>query len=203
MRLGLLGGTFDPIHLGHLILAEQARDALGLDRTLLMPAARPPHKPVRPITPYPDRYRMLELAVAGSPGLEVSDLERVADRPSYTGETLTRLREELGASAELWLIVGGDSLRDLPSWREPERIFELARLAVLARPGETENPSRPPGAKVDWLGGARIRLSSSEIRQRVSGGRSIRFLVPEPVREYIEREGLYQTVSEGDQEGTV
>lgn len=193
MRLGLLGGTFDPVHLGHLLLAEAARDELDLDPVLLVPASRPPHKPGRPITPYAVRYRMIELAVGGCEGLEASDLERDPDQPSYTVETLRRLASRHGERPEIWLVLGGDSLRELPGWREPEEIARLARLAVLARPGESSADAVPPGWRVDWLSGPRIRLSSSEVRERAAHGRSLRFLVPEAVRSYIEREGIYRS----------
>lgn len=194
MRLGILGGTFDPIHLGHLLLAEQAREALELDRVLLMPAARPPHKPDAPISPFADRLRMVALATSESLGLVASDLEQDEAVPSFTVATLRRLRM-LEPEAELWLILGGDSLRDLPTWREPEEIVRLARLAVYPRPGEDATSAAPPaevlGANATLLPGPRLLLASTEIRARVMAGRSIRFLVPRAVERYIEERGLY------------
>ena len=124
--------------------------------------------------------------------LKVSDLEQDLTEPSYTVETLRRVKSLEGDSDELWLMLGGDSLRDLTSWHEPEEILRLARLAVLGRPGESERPPTPEGARVDWVSGPRIRLSSTEVRERVADGRSIRFMVPEAVRAYIEAEGLYR-----------
>lgn len=190
MRLGVLGGTFDPIHLGHLLLADQARESLELDRVLLVPAARPPHKPDGPRTSHLHRFRMLELALDGVPGLVASDLERDEERPSYTVETLARVRKDLAPTDEVFLLLGTDSLRDLPTWREPERIARLARLAVYPRPGEEIAPSLAHG-EVLWLDGPRLRLSATEVRVRIAAGRSVRFLVPDIVREYIERHSLY------------
>ncbi len=197
MRLGILGGTFDPIHLGHLLLAEQAREELALDRVLLIPASRPPHKPGAPITPYSDRFAMLSLALEGTTGLIASELEREDLRPSYTVDTLRRLAT-LEPEAELWLLLGADSLRDLPAWREPEEIMRLARLAVYARPSEEEPnlaPADPaladPPPQATELSGPRLRLASTEIRARVAAGRSIRFLVPPAVERYIHEHGLY------------
>ncbi|MFN8549405.1 MAG: nicotinate-nucleotide adenylyltransferase [Candidatus Eisenbacteria bacterium] len=199
MRLGILGGTFDPIHLGHLLLAEQAREALDLDRVLLMPAARPPHKPDAPISDFADRLRMVALAAEESDGLFASDLERDAGVPSFTVATLRRLRAQ-EPEAELWLILGGDSLRDLPTWREPEEIVRLARIAVYPRPGEDEASANPPaqllGASATHLPGPRVHLASTEIRARVAAGRSIRFLVPRAVERYIEERGLYLPATE-------
>lgn len=196
MRLGLLGGTFDPIHIAHLWMAEHARDALVLDRVLLIPAERPPHKPDLPIPPFEVRYRMVELGIGESPGLAASRIEEGVV-PSFTVETLERVAR-LYPGAELWLVIGGDSLRDLPTWREPDEIVRRARLAVLPRPIEgggtvsEELPPVPAGARVDWLDGPRLHLSSTALRRRVQRGESIRFLVPEPVRLYIESSGLYR-----------
>lgn len=203
MDLGILGGTFDPIHLGHLLLAEQAREFLRLDRVLLIPASRPPHKPDRVISPWADRHEMCRLAVRGVPGLEISDLEREDEEPSYTVETLRRLAAaEPGAN--LWLLVGEDSLKELGTWREPAEICRLAHLGVYERPQEGEpsvtqvvhaaaaDDPLPEGARTTRLPGPRLRLASTEIRQRVADGRSIRFLVPDAVRDYIVARGLYR-----------
>lgn len=191
-RLGILGGTFDPIHLAHLWMAEHAREALGLDKVLLVPAGRPPHKPGRPISDFSHRLMMTQLAIAHAPGLEASTLEADVATPSFTIDTLRRVQAAEPA-AQLWLIIGSDSLRDLPSWRDPEAIFAAAGLAVLPRPGEVETLPRS-GAKIDWLDGPRFQLSSTDLRERVASGRSIRFLVPESVRVYIEEQRLYRDV---------
>lgn len=205
MRLGVLGGTFDPVHIGHLLAAEQAREILACDRVLLIPAGNPPHKPARVGAAYADRVRMLEIALAGIDGLAVSTLEADEGAPSYTVGTLRRLRAKAGPGVELWLLMGSDSLLELPTWREPETILDLASLGVYRRPGDPigRTSGRPPELPADlarllagrtWrlLPGPRVRLSSSEIRRRAARGRSLRFLVPEAVREYILVQGLYR-----------
>jgi nicotinate-nucleotide adenylyltransferase len=202
VRLGILGGTFDPIHLGHLLVAEEARETLACDRVLIVPAARPPHKPDRVLSPYAQRLRMVELAVEGLDGLCASDLERDARHPSFTVETLRRLRAE-AAEAELWLILGADSLEDIPNWREPEEIGRLARLAVYPRPGWgadlAELADRVPltrrwqaEGRIRLLAGPPIDLSASAIRARAADGRSLRFLVTDAVRRFICEHDLYR-----------
>jgi nicotinate-nucleotide adenylyltransferase len=191
VRLGLLGGTFDPIHVGHLWMAEHARDSLDLDSVLLIPAARPPHKPDRPLSPYAVRLAMTELGVGAAPGLSTSRLEENAEEPSFTIDTIRRVLAE-DPVADLWLVIGGDSLRDLPTWRAPGEILSRVRLAVLPRPGDGEMPPVPTGARVDWLDGPRLHVSSTALRERVRRGGSIRFLVPDPVRDSIETNGLYR-----------
>lgn len=198
MRLGIFGGSFDPVHLGHLILAETAREQLGLDGLRFLPAARSPHKPDAAPTADAHRVAMLELALAAQPAfaLERLDLERPA--PSYTVDSLGLLRARLGAEVELWWILGSDSLASFPRWRQPERILELARLAVFDRPGPPPDLAALeralPGlaGRLDRLEGPRIEISATDIRQRVRQGRSIRFRVPEPVEAYIRRHRLYR-----------
>lgn len=202
MRAGILGGTFDPIHLGHLLLAEQAREVLTLDQVILMPAARPPHKPGRVLTPFDLRLEMVRLAVGDTEGFAVSGIEHDPARPSWTVETLRRLLAQPDAPEETWLLLGADSLDELPTWREPDEIVRLARLAVYPRPGwdATMSPASLPPAQEAWraagrlvlLDGPRLALSSSEIRERTRQGRSLRFLVPEPVRSFIAARGLYR-----------
>lgn len=201
MRLGVLGGTYDPIHLGHLLLAEQAREALALDSVLLIPAGRPPHKPDRPLSTFSDRLEMVRLSVRGLAGLSVSDLERDTERPSFTVETLRRLSSGLLAADELWLLLGSDSLPELPTWRDPGEIRGLARLAVYPRPGaEVGHPVGRVDGEIVILDGPRVRLSSTEIRDRVREGRSIRFMVPFPVEEYIRSHDLYRAGTESNRE---
>ena len=192
MRLGILGGTFDPVHLGHLLVAEQAREVLALDRVLFVPAGRPPHKPPEPITPFALRLRMVSLALDRTPGFLSSELEGDETRASYTVETLRRLRGQLGEADEVFLLLGEDSLLDLPGWREPEEIQRLARIAVYPRPGIPPGDAPTPPAGVMRLDGPRLQLSSTEIRARAQAGKSIRFLVPEPVRLFIQQQGLYR-----------
>jgi nicotinate-nucleotide adenylyltransferase len=202
VRVGILGGTFDPVHLGHLLLAEQAREALALQQVLLVPASRPPHKPGRVLTPFGLRLEMVRLAVGEVEGFTVSEIERDPARPSWTVGTLRRLLAGPGTPMEIWLLLGADSLEELPTWREPEEIVRLARLAVYPRPGwdvATAPASLAPvpeawraAGRLVLLDGPRLALSSTEIRERVRRGRSLRFLVPEPVRSFIAAHGLYR-----------
>jgi nicotinate-nucleotide adenylyltransferase len=196
LRLGLLGGTFDPPHLGHLLLAEVARDALHLDQVLFLPAGHPPHKPGRPISPLSDRLAMTQLAIADNPffALDSSDADRPPPHYSYT--LLPLLRQRYPA-AGMWWIIGGDSLRDFPSWREPQQIIGQCRLAVLPRPGATFEwellEAAVPGieAAVDLLAGPSVAIAGTEIRQRLAAGRSARYLTPPAVLAYINQHRLY------------
>lgn len=186
MKIGVFGGTFDPVHLGHLIAASEVHSALGLDRLLWIPAAVPPHKRGRVRTSAAARLAMVRAAVRDDPRFEVDDLELRRPGPSYTVDTLRALGERFAGSA-LFLILGVDVLRDLHSWHQPDQIARLARLVVLARAGE----SAPIEYDVRVVEGPRIDISATDIRQRVAERRSIRYLVPDGVREIIEREGLY------------
>jgi nicotinate-nucleotide adenylyltransferase len=190
--LGVLGGTFDPIHLGHLALAEEAREALGLERVLFVPASMPPHKQGIGVTAAADRAAMVDLAIADNRAFRSSRIELERTGPSYTVDTLEELRRDAG---DLWLILSAETYRDLPAWRRPDRILELARLAVAPRDGY-ELPATPrirgTDARVTFLSGPRLRVSASEIRDRVAAGRSIRYLVPVAVSRYIADHGLYR-----------
>ncbi len=190
MKLGVFGGTFDPPHLGHLIVAADAHELLGLDRTLFVPARVPPHKLETVKTPAAVRLELVRAAVAGDTRFGVDELEIRRSGPSYTVDTLRELRGR-DASCELFLLVGADNLEQLASWRETKEIVRLARLAVLTRGGESgSTPSYPEALEVPVT---RIDISATEVRARVAGGRSIRYLVPEGVREMVERRGLYTT----------
>lgn len=191
-RIGLLGGTFDPPHVGHLVVARDVLEALGLDEVRLVVAARPPHKPGAD-APAEARARMVEacLAEAREPGLVASRVELEREGPSYTVDTLRALRER-EAGVEITLILGADQAPDFGSWKEPREIAELARLVVVARAGES--PAEiDPGLDVDWetLEVTRLDVSSTGIRRRLREGRSVRWLVPGPALEIIEEEGLY------------
>lgn len=195
---GVFGGTFDPIHLAHLAVAEAARDACGLRRVLFVPAAQPPHKPDRPITPADDRLAMVEAAVADNPGFEVSRIEIDRDGPSYTVDTLAALRES-DPEGRLALILSAESYAELGTWHQPARILELADLIVAPRDGHAPGDRGivrgqlpDSAAAIHFLGGPHIRLSASEIRERAAEGRSIRYLVPDAVAVYIGDHGLYQ-----------
>ena len=198
MRLGIFGGTFDPVHLGHLVLAEHVREACELDEVWFVPAPSPPHKDDNTISPAKQRAEMLEFAVSGCPHLGVSRIEFEREGPSYTVDTLQQLTDE-GADRELFLLIGADSLNDLGSWREPERIAELAHIVAVNRgreplPGrDAMNASLGPAvaARVQHVDIPPIDISATEIRQRARGGKSIRFLTPRAVEAYIRENGLY------------
>jgi nicotinate-nucleotide adenylyltransferase len=193
-RLGVFGGTFDPPHLGHLALAEWAREQLGLSRVLFVPAGQPPHKRGRRVTPARHRLAMTRLAVRGHPAFAVSAIEARRRGPSFTVETLRALRRRF-PRAELWLLVGADSLNELHTWRAPQEIVALSRLAVAARPGARRAPAsagrRPPRAV--RLENPGIAVSSSALRSRSAAGASLRYLVPDAVAAYIRRHRLYRS----------
>jgi nicotinate-nucleotide adenylyltransferase len=187
----MLGGTFDPPHIGHLIVASEAHWRLGLDVVRLVPACTPPHKPGGAHAGGDRRAAWLEAAVAGAPGLEVSRIELEREGPSYTADTL-----EAMAAAEpgalLWFILGADQLAGLPGWRDPERILAAARLAVVPRAGHDVRAlaERVAPGRADLLEVPEIGVSSSMIRERIAEGLPIRFLVPPAVEESLRREGL-------------
>ena len=197
-RIGVFGGTFDPPHIGHLALAERARDELGLARVLFVPAADPPHKRTRAKTDLAHRLAMTRIAVQGHRAFAVSELEARRPGPSYTVETLRELRRRR-PKAELWLLLGEDSLRDLETWKAPAEIATLARLAVAPREGSA--PKRSRGARnsragsphrVTWLSGPVLEISSSDLRARARRGASLRVLVPDAVAAYARRHRLYR-----------
>jgi nicotinate-nucleotide adenylyltransferase len=186
VRLGLFGGTFDPPHTGHLIVAQDAHSALELDRVIFVPARVPPHKRAQEITAASLRLEMLEAAIAGNPHFAVDDLELKREGPSYTVDTLRALHGR-DPDAELFLLMGADQYADLSTWHEAEAIPRLAHVVVLARQGE-----KPPH-DVTAADVTRIDISATEIRRRVAAGRPIRYLVPEAVEAVIRRERLYLT----------
>jgi nicotinate-nucleotide adenylyltransferase len=187
-RIGIFGGTFDPPHIGHLIVAQDAWAALGLDRVVFMPAAVPPHKADLAITPAALRLEMIRAAVAGDPRFEVSDLELRRAGPSYTVDTLRELRAR-DPEVALFFLLGVDQFRDLHLWREPEELARLATLVVVSRGGEAVTTK--PGLPHRLLEVTRIDLSATALRARVAAGEPIRYLVPEAVAAVIGREGLY------------
>lgn len=191
MRLGVFGGTFDPVHMAHLIIAERVRDTLQLDRVLFVPCAIPPHKPDRSRAADEHRFRMIELAISGNPFFRVSDLELKRGGLSYTVDTLRRLTTEASLDRErLFLIMGADNLKDLHTWREPKAILELCRLVVVARPHvEIAIPDFGDVIRVD---SPLLEISSSRLRAMVQAGQSIRYLVAPKVRHYISAHKLYE-----------
>lgn len=200
MRVGILGGTFDPIHLGHLIIAEEARVQMDLDSVVFVPAGRPWLKEHEPIAPAKHRLEMVRLAMELNPSFSCSSLEVEHEGISYTVDTLEGMRQTLPSGAEMFFIIGADSLREFHRWRHPERILKLATLVTAVRPGYEENPveelerdMRGASRRVVLLEGPLVEISSTEIRRRVAGGRSIRGLVPREVEEYVKSNGLYRT----------
>jgi nicotinate-nucleotide adenylyltransferase len=199
-RIGIFGGTFDPVHLGHLIMAEQCREQAELDQVWFVPAARPPHKLDRPLTRFEQRVEMIALAIAGQPSFRINELEMHRAGPSYTADTLEELRRVHPAS-ESWLVLGSDTIVDLPTWRDPARVLASAGLIVSGRPGHAVPPAEdvrkmlrlPEDSPLRYLAidSPLIDISSRDLRHRVGQGRSIRYLVPRAVECYINEKKLY------------
>lgn len=196
-RIGLFGGTFDPPHLGHLILASEAQSQLELDRLLWILTPQPPHKLDQRITPTEHRLAMVNLAIGDNPLFELSRVELDRPGPHYTLNTI-RLIAEQNPGAEIILIIGGDSLRDLPTWREPREIVAACHeIGVMKRPHENavldELERDLPGirAKIRYVDTPLLEIASRELRNRIAEGRSVRYYLPTSVREYIEQKRLY------------
>jgi len=198
--LGVFGGTFDPVHLAHLAVAQEAAEALGLERIAFVPAGEPPHKPGRHMTPGEHRLAMLELAIAGNERFRVDRQELDRPGPSYTVDTLAAVAATRPAGAfGLVLVLSAEAFLGLMTWREPRRILELARVVVAPRDGY---PDAGPAfleanlpdlaARATFLDSPRIRLSASELRARAAAGRSLRYLVPDAVAAYIGDHALYR-----------
>lgn len=198
-RIGILGGTFDPPHVGHLWLATLAADAMGLDRVLFMPAAQPPHKGDRLVTRASDRLVMTRLAIAGDELFELSLIEMERPGPSYTIDSVDELLAMYGPDTTLYLIMAADSLAQIDTWREPDALLERIEWVVGPRPG-TELPDRSAlearfgerSARIHLLEGPSLGVSASQIRRRVAAGHAIRYLVPRGVEELIIERGLYR-----------
>ena len=188
MKIGILGGTFNPIHIGHLILGEEALWKLKLDKLIFVPAYLPPHKDQEEILGAEHRFKMALSAIEGNPKFEVSRIEMDSKQTSYSVDTLKRFKEQYGPSAEFFFITGSDSLKELVSWKEIDEIFKLSKFIVAKRPGFPigEIPSEVQAVVI-----TEIEVSSSEIRKRLKERKSIRYLVPDKVREYIEENRLY------------
>lgn len=197
-RLGVLGGTFDPIHHGHLVAAQEAHDQLGLDLVLFVPAGNPPHKPAHPISAPDHRLRMVELAIADKSEFALSRVDLDRPGPCYTADTLILLRKEWGPGPTFFFIEGADSLAEITTWYRPDRLIELSELAVVQRPGaeldlqrlEEELPGL--GEHLHWVHMPQLEISSSELRARVRDGRPISYLLPESVEAYVREQGLYR-----------
>lgn len=200
-RIGIFGGTFDPIHMGHLLSAEQCREQARLDQVWFVPAARPPHKLDQSITPFAQRVEMLALAIAGHPPFRIEELEKDRTGPSYTVDTLSEIQQR-HPNAELFFILGTDCLPDLPYWHEPARIVELATLLIVARPDWPVLPEAELRTSLRLPDAAQLRyqvvhvpmlgIASRDLRQRLEEGRSVRYLVPRSVECYIADKRLYR-----------
>ena len=197
-KKGIVGGTFDPPHLGHLVMAEAARTQLALDEVVFMPAAQPPHKQGVAISSLAHRLAMVRHAIADHEHFTLSTFEATRKGLNYTTETMRLLRQAWGNQVQLFFIMGLDSLVDLPKWHQPQQLIELVHLAVIARPGYEANmgalEQHLPGItkRVTFAHAPLIGISSTDIRQRVRQGHSIRYLVPKEVEAYIEQWGLYR-----------
>lgn len=196
MRLGIYGGTFDPIHYGHLLLAERCREELQLDEVWFIPAGNPPHKQGQVMTPARSRAAMVEFAVSGFPEFRVSRIEMERGGPSYTVQTLEQLRAT-DPSREVFLLMGADSIAELVTWKDPARILELSQVVAVNRAGESPDLSslrellKQTVRTVRTVEMPAMGVSASEIRARVAQGKSIRFLTPRPVEMYIRQHKLY------------
>jgi len=187
----LFGGTFDPVHVAHLVLAEQVGEVVGLEQVVFVPAGRPPHKEGGTFAAPHHRRAMVELAVAGNPRFTVSGIELEADGPSFTIDTVRRLKA--AGARRVALIIGGDSLVEMSTWREPEALLAECEILVVERPGY--DLTRAPAAyraRAHVVPALKLDIASRTIRARVAAGQSIRYLVPEPVRAYIDAHGLYR-----------
>jgi nicotinate-nucleotide adenylyltransferase len=198
-RIGILGGTFDPPHVAHLAIAEEAREALGLERVVFVPAGQPWQKAARAVTPGPIRLAMVERAIAGNPAFAVDRSEVDRPGPTYTVDTLADLAARESAGTELWFILSAEALAGLATWRDPDRVVALAHLCAVPRGGSADDAAaafraRFPAAaaRLVVLDRPRLDLSSTEIRERVRAGRSIRYLVPDGVVDLVRQYALYR-----------
>lgn len=192
-RIGVFGGTFDPIHTAHIEIGRAALAQADLDRVLFVVACVPPHKQDQTDASAEDRYAIVEAALASEPGMEASRVELDRDGVSYTADTLETLHEQ-HPGAELFLIIGMDSLIDLPRWREPDRILKLARLLVVPRPGEWHAPAELDG-KYDVLDFAPVDVSSTDVRARIASGQGLDGALPDAAVKLIRKKGLYGSTS--------
>jgi nicotinate-nucleotide adenylyltransferase len=198
MRIGILGGTFNPPHLGHLVAGQEAYRELGLDQVMLIPAGIPPHKPVDAEPGPHHRLELCRLAIGNDERFTVSDLELRRDGPSYMVDTLKELSTQ-APNNDLFLILGGDIAAGLPEWHEPERVLELATVAIAGRRGTAKAAVQKAlgglagGDRATFFQMPRIGISSTMVRRRVRAGQPIRYFVPDGVVDYIETHGLYRT----------
>ncbi len=213
MRLGILGGTFDPIHFGHLRLAEEMCEEFNLSKVLLITGAQPPHKDEMRITPFSDRHEMTRIASSYSEYLEASDIEGQRKGPSYSIETIRIIRNNYGSGLELFFILGSDAFREITTWKEYKNLLQITDFIVIERPGmpqwelnsfikslgsgfreddSGETYINPYGTHIYIQKTTLMDISSTRIRQNIRAGRSINFMVPDRVKEYIIEKGLYK-----------
>ena len=203
-RIGLIGGSFDPIHVGHLLAAQGAAEQLGLEKVVFIPAKQPPHKKYRRLADFAHRYAMVKIAIRGNPLFAVSDVEMRRGGKSYSIDTIHMLRAEYGADSNLYFIVGADMVRALPTWKHVDELIKLCRFAVVVRPGYDYRADLE--AIKGRMGAAFVRetkrhivtippigVSATQLRRRLRAGKSIRYMAPEGVERYIRKHGPYKT----------
>lgn len=198
-KIGIMGGTFDPIHIGHLVTAEAVRNEYGLDRVLFIPAANPPHKQGQEVTPAMHRYIMTAMATYSNPYFHVSSLELDRPGPSYTIDTIYELKRVYGKDTELFFITGADAIQEIPTWDRIEELLGLCQFIAATRQGclpSVDNIKEYFGKlgkmRIHRLTTPELEISSTDIRERVKTGNSIKYIVPESVEHYILKEGLYR-----------
>ena len=198
-RIGIMGGTFDPIHMGHLVIAEAVREAYELDEVLFIPACSPPHKPGIKVAPVLHRYVMTVLATAGHPAFSVSPLEMNRPGPSYSYDTVLALQEEMGEDCEFFFILGSDAVKELSTWHNIDQLLSLCHFVAATRPGFSRTVEAVVSQfgekgkeRIHHLATPELAISATDIRNRIQAGRSVRFILPEPVEAYIKKEGLYR-----------
>lgn len=195
-----MGGTFDPIHLAHLVCAEAAMEQHKLSRVTFIPTNVPPHKQGKPVTPAENRFDLVTLATAGNPRFDVSRIELAREGPSYTVDTLEEMKRVLPPGTELFFITGTDAILEIESWHDPDHLFDLCQFVAAPRPGYSRQGASDELGRLERRFGRRILLvdcpaldiSSSDLRRRAASGRSIKYLVPEAVEAYIQKHELYR-----------
>ena len=198
MKVGIMGGTFDPIHLGHLAMAESVREIFELDEVLFIPSARPPHKVEKNVTPEVHRLMMTFLATQSNDKFQVSPMEILREGLSYTLDTMNELEKKFGADSELFFIIGADSMVDLPKWHKAKELVSKVHFIATTRPGvevnldDVKNFFGDSAKNIYQVATAGLEISSTDIRERIKNGKSIKYLVPESVEEYILKENLYR-----------
>jgi nicotinate-nucleotide adenylyltransferase len=197
LRLGIMGGTFDPIHFGHLVTAEEALVQFNLDRVIFMPAGQPVLKSAQRVTPAEDRYLMTVIATAANPDFDVSRMEVDRPGPTYTVDTLRGLHAAFGAGTELFFITGADAVWDIVGWRDAEQVADLATFIAATRPGtdlaavRASHEAQASRFHIEYIEVPALAISSTDLRARVRERRALRYLTPEAVGAYIEKRGLY------------